>query len=257
MHYTRAYVDRDATTDDGPIRFIAATEGRKADNIDLRMTGARLDRFRSNPVVGYGHRYWTREDLPIGRGTHASVEDGKLLIDVEFDQDDDFAQRIERKYRSGFMNAVSIGFDVIRWEGGKGSYWGGGVAEEWEPYELSAVPVPMDGSAVVESGRARGLDLRELLAEIPLDPSVVVELDEAMRTRSVRVTEELLQHADPLSLALHLARALATAPTRAPAAPAPEPTPDPEPAPEPPTPEMVVGEDAARSLLAALTMDKE
>lgn len=154
QHYSRAYVDRDAMKDGAPIRFVAATEGRKADNIDLRMTGARLDRYRSNPVLGYGHRYFSRDDLPIGRSVLTDVDGTRLLIDVEFDPADDFAQKVERKYRDGYLNAVSVGFDVVRWEGGNGSYWSGGVAEEWELTEVSAVPVPMDALAVVQSGRA-------------------------------------------------------------------------------------------------------
>lgn len=245
MFHSRAYVDRDAATaEGGPIRFIAATEGRKGDNIDLRMSGARLERFRANPVFGYGHRYFGRQDLPIGRATSTEIEGARLMIDVEFDQGDEFAREVERKYRDGFMNAVSIGFDVHKWEGGKGSYWAGGVGEEWELLELSAVPIPMDGDATVVGGRSRGLDVRELLAGIPVDPSVEVSFDELFR--SVRVSHELVRMADPLTLSLHIARALTLA--QAPADPAPEP----EPAPEPVAPERDADLDAARGLLAVL-----
>lgn len=175
MHYSRAYVDRETAAEAGPIRFVAATEGRKGDNIDLRMTGARLERFRSNPVFGYGHRYYGRQDLPIGRAVRTEVEGARLMIDVEFDQGDEFAREVERKYRDGFMNAVSIGFDVSRWEGNAGSYWSGGVAEEWELHELSAVPIPMDDQAVVQSGRSGLVDdgdrawLRAMVAEFGLE----------------------------------------------------------------------------------------
>jgi hypothetical protein len=176
MHYQRAYVDRTATRDGEPIRFIAATEGRKGDGIDLRMTGARLDRFRANPVFGYGHRYGGRDDLPIGRATRAEVDGDRLLVDVEFDQGDEFARQVERKYRDGFMNAVSIGFEVTEWEG-SGSHWSGGVAQAWELHELSAVPIPMDAGAVVAGGRsADALDtadralLRALVAEFGQEP---------------------------------------------------------------------------------------
>lgn len=156
MKHTRAYVDRAAMEPDGtgPIRFVAATEGRKADGIDLKMAGAELDRYRGNPVVGYGHSYWGRENLPIGRATEVTVDGDRLLIDVEFDQADEFAVQVERKYRAGFLNAVSIGFDVIAWENENDNTWRGGVAEEWVLTELSCVPIPMDADAVVESGRA-------------------------------------------------------------------------------------------------------
>lgn len=245
MHYSRAYVDREATEAGKPITFVAATEGRKADNIDLRMSGARLDRFRSNPVFGYGHRYYGRQDLPIGRAISTEIDGSLLRIAVEFDQGDEFAREVERKYRDGYMNAVSIGFDVAKWEGNNGSYWSGGVAEEWELNELSAVPIPMDGDAIVTGGRTRGLDLRELLADIPADASVEVMFDELYR--SVKVSHELVRGADPLTLSLYIARALTTA--QVPAEPAPEPKPDPDPV----VPERAADIDAARGLLAVLT----
>nr|WP_269440572.1 phage major capsid protein [Micromonospora tarapacensis] len=119
------------------------------------MDGAQLDRYRANPIFGYGHRYWGRDSLPIGRSEHTEVDDSKrLMFDIRFDRKDDFAATVERKYRDGYLNAVSIGFSVVEWEDPKTQdYWRGGTAVKWELYELSSVPLPMDASAVVESGR--------------------------------------------------------------------------------------------------------
>lgn len=167
VQYTRARVDRASLEGSGPIRFVAATEGRQADGIDLRMEGARLDRYRNNPVVGFGHNYAGRDNLPIGRAVATSVDGDKLVIDVEFDRGDPFAVEVERKYRDGFLNAVSIGFTVKEWESPNDNYWSGGVAVGWELLELSAVPVPMDADAVVMSGRSIDKDsLRALVEEI-------------------------------------------------------------------------------------------
>ncbi|MDG4756059.1 hypothetical protein O7630_34510 [Micromonospora sp. WMMD718] len=168
MAYARAYIDRAAS--DLPkdvIRFVGATEGEKGDGISLKMDGARLDRYRANPVFGFAHRYWGRENLPIGHSVRTEVDDKKrLLFDIKFDRKDDFAVIVERKYRDGFLNAVSIGFSVIEWEDPKTQdYWRGGVAEDWELYELSGVPLPMDADAVVESGRAGSLAVDEQLLD--------------------------------------------------------------------------------------------
>lgn len=238
--YARAYADRASLEGDGPIRFVAATEGVKADGIDLRMSGAQLDRYRRNPVFGYGHRYWSRDDLPIGRATSTEVSGSQLLIDVGFDQSDDFARRVEAKYRGGFLNAVSIGFDVTAWDG-KGSYWGGGIAKEWELNEVSAVPIPMDAEAVVAGGRAlRGelLGALDLLggAAVPVN----VEKDLIRYARTVSVSENLICQADPVLLGLYIARALRRAVE----------TPDVEPT------AAGVDDDAARGLLAALTLGR-
>ncbi|MEV6471596.1 hypothetical protein [Streptomyces sp. NPDC051657] len=160
-HYLRGYVARADGDDDAagkPLSIIAATEGRKGDGLNLTMKGAELGRFQSNPVVGYGHSYWGRDGLPIGRSDKTWIDGERLLMDVVFDQDDEFAVKVERKYRSKMMNAFSIGFDVWNIDDS-------GTPEGWELFEVSAVPLPMDPNAIVESGRSaldlvRGLDVR-------------------------------------------------------------------------------------------------
>lgn len=151
QRYLRGYVLRadDKAEDDaaaGPLRIIAATAGRKGDGLNLTMDGADLGRFESNPVVGYGHNYWGRDGLPIGRSDETWIDGDRLLMDVAFDQEDEFARTVERKYRNKFLNAFSIGFDVWNIDDA-------GVPEGWELFEVSAVPLPMDPNAVVESGR--------------------------------------------------------------------------------------------------------
>lgn len=128
-----------------PIRFIVATEGRKADGLNLRMKGANLDRFRSNPVVMPNHDY---SKMPIGRAENISIEDGQLLADTVFDVGSPEGAEADRLYREGFLNAVSVGFDVRDMDAATGE------VTEWEMIEFSAVSVPLDPSAVVESGRA-------------------------------------------------------------------------------------------------------
>lgn len=181
FHRALGFVDRAGLTDDSPLRVVMASEGRQADGIDLRMSGAQLERFRGNPVLGYGHSYWGRTNLPIGRVDPQSliVHGVQLSGDLQFDQGDEFAREVERKMRGGYLNAVSIGFDVTEWENEADNYWRGGVATGWELSELSVVPVPMDAAALVTSGRGladpeligalRGLnaaDFDELLARM-------------------------------------------------------------------------------------------
>ncbi len=157
IHRMLGYVDRSsARAVDAPLRVVMATEGRKADGVDLRMSGARLERFRSNPVLGYGHSYWGRENLPIGRVEPDTIEvvGTTMAGELGFDPEDDFAVKIERKMRGGYVNAVSVGFQVLEWEGGKGDAWRGGVATSWELTELSVVPIGMDDKALVTAGRS-------------------------------------------------------------------------------------------------------
>lgn len=163
-HYMRGYVQRADTGDDAagkPLTIVAATAGRKGDGLNLTMDGADLGRFDANPVVGYGHSYWGRDGLPIGRSDKTWIDGDRLKMDIVFDQDDDFARKVERKYRNKIMNAFSIGFDVWNIDDA-------GVPEGWELFEVSAVPLPMDPNAIVESGRSDQLALvRHLVGDRP------------------------------------------------------------------------------------------
>ncbi|WP_240135096.1 hypothetical protein [Streptomyces sp. MUM 178J] len=153
--YLRGYVDRAAADEGGPIRFVAVTEGRKGDGLDLRMDRADLTRFAGNPVIGYGHNYHGRESLPIGRADHTWIDGGRLMVDVVFDAKDEFAAAIERKIRDGFLNAVSAGFDVHDVDHD-------GVPARWELFEVSVVPLPLDPEALTEADRDGHAALRSL-----------------------------------------------------------------------------------------------
>lgn len=157
--YLRGIAQRAEADTDGPIRFVVATEGRKADGLNLRMDGLNLDRFLANPVVMYGHDYWGRESLPIGRAENVRVDGESLVADTVFDMDDEFAARVDGKYRGGFLNAVSVGFDIHEMDDETGDVTG------WEMIEYSAVPVPMDPDAVVESGRQRAIAMASAIVD--------------------------------------------------------------------------------------------
>jgi len=93
IHRALGYVERASLADGGPLRVVMASEGKQADGIDLRMSGVDLGRFNRNPVLGYGHRYWSREDLPIGRVDNVKVAGKELSGDLVFDDGDRAAAR--------------------------------------------------------------------------------------------------------------------------------------------------------------------
>lgn len=164
--WLRAYLERgESRGPDDPLRFVAANEGKMGDGLDLAMDGLNLDRFNANPVVFWAHQHHTP---PIGRVTGTEVDGTRLLADVVFDTDDDLGREVDRKYRGGFLNAVSIGFDFE-----PDAVGDDGRVSAWEMHELSAVPLPMDPGALVESGRvamrALGHELLELADDDPAD----------------------------------------------------------------------------------------
>lgn len=189
----RGYTDGSVASDKPgtPIPFIASTPGVKRDGLDLRASGWRLDTYVRNPVFQWAH---SRTDPTIGR-VDATVG-ANLRAMVTFDQEDEFARRIESKYRRGYLHAVSVSWD-----------WTDGSGQRIDAYrlrpeelrdvafydmtELSGVPIPADPDALIQRQRSAlsvlGHELVSLFddqehpdGEIPADQlraAVIAELD--------------------------------------------------------------------------------
>ena len=163
-----------------PIRFVATTEGVKADGLNLMMDKLDLHRFEANPVIGYGHNFFGRSNLPIGRAVDIEVDAPALRLSVAFDQADEFATTVEQKVRDRYLNAMSVGFDV------NGVDEETGIPQSWELFESSIVPIPLDPDALSEVGRAAVKDLESMLDNarelFPANATVTVDLSDASAT---------------------------------------------------------------------------
>ncbi|WP_157519037.1 HK97 family phage prohead protease [Herbidospora mongoliensis] len=171
--HLRGFADLARATGEGPIPFVAATAGQKADGLNLQMSGVDLDRYIANPVVMYDHEYWGRDALPIGRAENVRTDGDALRTELVFDLEDEFARTVDRKIRGRFLNAVSIGFGVNNIDDA-------GVPERWELYEISVVPLPMDPNAIADPDRAGVAALARALGPAglgalsgPVDPAAV------------------------------------------------------------------------------------
>ena len=163
--FIRAYTERTAESRPGDaIRFIASTSDVVRDNMSVDADGWQLDNFKRNPVFLWSHNYY---EPPIGKVTHIAVEKDNLVADVVFDQDDPNAVLIERKYRSGILNAVSVGFNIIDYTPSNGKE--AGRATKTELLELSGVPVPADPKALAERQKRALRDLSSELAALSED----------------------------------------------------------------------------------------
>lgn len=81
-------------------------------------SGIDLSQFKGNPVMLYNHRRsvnWsgTADDLPIGKWNEVVKSEARLVATPEFDDEDEYAVKISKKYVKGYLNAASIGFDIV------------------------------------------------------------------------------------------------------------------------------------------------
>ncbi len=148
-----------APSPDGALVFTASAEGLNRYGFSLNPKRWKIDNFNNNPVI-----LWMHMDHmpPIGRG-RSSLDAGGLKTEITFDRQDPFAVTIENKYRTGFLNAVSVGFDFVDKAGAPIDRWWAMDAEQMsEAYydlaEVSAVPVPADPNALIRQRHALAAD---------------------------------------------------------------------------------------------------
>lgn len=131
----------------------------------IAIAGWKLDAYRKNPVVLWGH---DAADFPIARTTKLWIEGEKLKAETEFVPADNkatgqHAEGILQLYKGGFLNATSVGFNPLKYafaDDPKRRY--GIDFLEQELLEFSAVTVPANAEALIE-GRAAGINVTPML----------------------------------------------------------------------------------------------
>jgi len=118
------------------------TEDRHGDRVNPK--GWSLEKYLQNPVVMFGHDY---SQLPVGKATNVYEKGGKLIFDIKF-ASTEFAKEVFGLYADGFLNAVSVGFQVLEWGKEKSTY----NIEAQELLELSCVPIPANSEALISKG---------------------------------------------------------------------------------------------------------
>lgn len=142
----------------GAVRFVLSTERRARDNNIIRADAWRTRNFAANPVALWAHK---DTELPIGHWRNLKIEnmpegDPALFGDLHFASAEyEFAATVEKLYRSGALNAVSVRWaplDYERMEDGSN----GIVFTDVDLLEVSAVPVPADPDAIAVAAQ-RGI----------------------------------------------------------------------------------------------------
>ncbi|MBD5240590.1 MAG: hypothetical protein HDS59_00680 [Barnesiella sp.] len=93
---------------------IISTEAVNSYGTRVLTSGIDLEQFKRNPVLLWMHRRaFDGESMPIGKIDNLRVEECKLIGTPVFDQNDEFARKIESKWESGFLRMASAALEPI------------------------------------------------------------------------------------------------------------------------------------------------
>lgn len=90
--------------------FVLSDESLNSQGFRVMTGGIDLSQFEKNPVMLYDH---DSGRLPLGWWENMRVEGGRLLADAVFDQEDEFAKKVEKKVEQGIIKCCSIGFKAV------------------------------------------------------------------------------------------------------------------------------------------------
>ena len=149
---------------DRSVQFTISKEVVDRDGDILRAGGVDFSNYMKNPVFLSFHN---SREFPLGKVTKFWVEGNAVTAIVYFptieDLSSDPAQASEKAklvdftyhcYKTGMLNAVSVGFIPLEWTENKDGY----DITKWELLEFSAVAVPANQDAIAEAVKSFGLD---------------------------------------------------------------------------------------------------
>ena len=112
----------------------------------VSLSGWKLDAYRANPVVLDSHTYDTIGRI-VGRSTLIEVRDQALVNRVRFALENPLGKLAHDLSAGGFLNAESVGFIPLEWEGGQ-SPTAPRIYTRQELLEISLVAVPANPEAL-------------------------------------------------------------------------------------------------------------
>ena len=135
--------------------FILSDESINRYGYRVLTDGISLENFTKNPIALWLHQRdsyeFGRDRLPIGRWENVRKEKGQLLADLVFDQEDEFALKIQSKVEQKIINAISIGFGSITVSDDKKYVIAGQrgpTVVSCELLEASPVDIPANANAI-------------------------------------------------------------------------------------------------------------
>jgi len=93
--------------------FIISDENVNSYGFRILTDGIDTAQYEKNPVVLFMHDRAFNPQNVIGKGSNLRKEGTKLLMDVEFDSEDEYAKTIEGKVKRGFIKMASLSGNVV------------------------------------------------------------------------------------------------------------------------------------------------
>lgn len=108
--------------------------------------GWKLDNYKNNPVVLWGHDY---RSLPIGKAIKVWIEDGKLMFDIQLSKTYEMGKKVFDLIMEEIVKTVSVGFVPLKLDETGEYTWA-----EQELLELSFVTVPANPEALTPAQKS-------------------------------------------------------------------------------------------------------
>lgn len=178
------------------LRFTISTAAIDRQGDTVAIDGWKLDNYLANPVVLWCHKY---DCPPVAQAPSIGVKGKKLVSEAKFAVEiDPFFNMVYRLYAEGYMRAVSVGFDPIKWAFSEEPSRRGVDFYEQELLEYSCVPVPANPQALIQARSVSGIDTAPLKrwAEQVLDCAAGSVLDIGGFTASKEFVAGLAKAAD-------------------------------------------------------------
>jgi hypothetical protein len=128
------------------------------EELDMAPSAVRMAGLQSGraPVLDTHRRGGARDVL--GRVVAARLEAGRGYATLQFSAAAD-VEPVWQRVADGTLRSISVGYRVHRYEPQADPASGQTIhrAVDWEPYEISVVPIPVDGMAVIRGAGDQGL----------------------------------------------------------------------------------------------------
>lgn len=151
-------------------------DGRYYEQLSMEPNAVRLERLNGGAPLLNSHNAYNLDHV-LGVVERAWLEDGVGKATVRFAKDDEEADKVWRKVQDGIIRNVSVGYSINKFEQVEGGDDKIPVyrATDWEPMEISLVPIGADASAGVRSENVKRFDCEIVTRNFKLEGETMNE----------------------------------------------------------------------------------